>query len=381
MTIQAQWGRTRGVDWSLAMIVRNAEPQLGQLLDEAAVVCDELIVVDTGSTDETRTVAAEHGAKVFEFEWIDDFAAARNASFEHCTGRWILWLDADDRLPSEAQQGFLRLKEHLRNASEVNTVMIPYRIHFSSSDPTMCTFSFDRERVLRRSTGPRWAGPVHECIEYAAPALRWPDAWVEHRPLSEDLPEKVDRNLRILQRAVAEGDRSSRTLFYLGNELRDHERWDEALLAYEEYLEVAVAGGSVVWERYAATLSMAVCAEMLNRDDQKLSLLHAAAQLDSTRAEAFLRLGLHFYNRREWLRAVPYFSAASSLPRPADGFIDDIAYTWAPWDYLSICHSELGMYEEALGETVKALRTSHESERLFANMRFYFERLRDTSGG
>ena len=95
------WG---SVDWSLAMIVRDAEAQIGQVLDDAAAVCDELVVVDTGSTDDTKMVAADHGAKVFDFEWIDDFSAARNYSFEQCTGQWILWLDADDRIPLGAQQ-------------------------------------------------------------------------------------------------------------------------------------------------------------------------------------------------------------------------------------------------------------------------------------
>jgi glycosyltransferase involved in cell wall biosynthesis len=373
MTFHNTWASRSGVEWSLAMIVRDAETQIGPLLDEASVVCDELVIIDTGSIDETRTVAAEHGAKVFEFEWVDDFAAARNASFEHCSGRWILWLDADDRLPPGALEGFRTLKRHLRNGSDANVVMVPYNYHFSPSDPTMCTFSFERERLVRRSASPRWAGPVHEVIVAPGPTMRWPIAWVDHRPRPEDRASKVGRNLRILERAVADGDRSSRTLFYLANELRDHDRWDDALTVYKEYLEFV---GTAVWEQHAALLSMAVCAELLGREEEKLTYLHAAVRRDSTRAEAFLRLGLHFYNRQEWRQAIPFFAAASVLPRPEEGFVDDVAYTWGPWDYLSVCHSELGMYEDALKETLKALPTSKERDRLYANMRFYFERLR-----
>src|SRR5580692_9110946 len=92
-------GPSRATRWSLAMIVRDAETQIEGVLEDASTFCDELIVVDTGSEDATKELAAARGAKVFEFEWIDDFAAARNASFEHCTGDWILWLDADDRIP------------------------------------------------------------------------------------------------------------------------------------------------------------------------------------------------------------------------------------------------------------------------------------------
>jgi tetratricopeptide (TPR) repeat protein len=218
---------------------------------------------------------------------------------------------------------------------------------------------------------------VHEFIGVPGPTARWPEAWVEHRPRPEDKGHKVDRNLRILERALAGGDRSSRTLFYLGNELRDHERWEDALAAYQEYLD---AHETLVWERHSALLSMASCAEALGREEEGLAFLYRAVGLDSTRAEAFMRLGLHFYSRREWRHAVPFFAAASSLNRPTDGFIDDTAYTWGPWDYLSVCHSELGMYEDALEETVKALRTSNDRERLFANMTFYLDQLRSTNG-
>jgi glycosyltransferase involved in cell wall biosynthesis len=361
------------IGWSLAMIVRDAEPDIGQVLDDAAVFCDELIVVDTGSKDLTKEVAAAHGARIVEFEWIDDFSAARNASFDECAGRWILWLDADDRIPPDAQQGFLELKNQLAERDGVNAVSIPYRRHFAESDPSVCTFSFLRERVVRRAAGPRWVGPVHEVIEVPGSAIEWTKAWVEHRPRSEDRPHKVDRNLRILERSFGQGDRSPRTLFYLGNELRDHQRWEEAIEAYKEYLAGAEI---VVWERYWALLSTAQCMDHVGRIAEKLEVLLSAVNLDSTRAEAFMRLGLHYYGTREWEQAAPFFAAASVLQRPKHGFIDDMAYTWGPWDYLSICHSELGMYEQAIEETMRALRTSHDRERLFDNLKFYLDQLK-----
>ena len=375
MTIYLGVGTRREVNWSLAMIVRDAEPDIGHVLDDAAVFCDELVVVDTGSEDATKTVATEHGASVFDFEWIDDFSAARNVAFDHCRGRWILWLDADDRIPQAAQEGFLRLKAELSNEPEVGAVMIPYHRAFSPSDPSVCTFSFDRERVVCRDAGPRWVGAAHEVIMVPGPTIRWPGAWVEHRPRPEDREQKVDRNLRILEKAVLGGDRSARTLFYIGNELRDHGRWEEALLAYQEYLDTPEF---LVWERHSALLSMATCAEGLHRESDKLAFLHDAIRLDSTRAEPFVKLGVHHYEKQEWRQAVPYLAAATALRRPTDGFIDDTAYSWAPWDYLSVCHSQLGMYEEALEETVEALRTSIDRQRLLTNMEFYLDQLRST---
>ena len=83
---------------SLAMIVKNEEHFLADALRSAAPFCDELVVVDTGSTDATVAIARSLGARVEHFAWCDDFSAARNASLRACRGQYILVLDADERL-------------------------------------------------------------------------------------------------------------------------------------------------------------------------------------------------------------------------------------------------------------------------------------------
>jgi glycosyltransferase involved in cell wall biosynthesis len=83
---------------SLCMIVRDEEQDLAECLESVADLIDEIVVVDTGSTDRTCDVARHFGARVFNFPWVDSFAAARNESLRHATGDWTFWLDADDRL-------------------------------------------------------------------------------------------------------------------------------------------------------------------------------------------------------------------------------------------------------------------------------------------
>src|SRR5262245_43766315 len=89
---------------SLCMIVREAEHSLAAALASARPYVDELIVVDTGSRDQTKRIAAEHGARIFDFAWCDDFSAARNHSLAQATCDWIFWMDADDILPAESGQ-------------------------------------------------------------------------------------------------------------------------------------------------------------------------------------------------------------------------------------------------------------------------------------
>lgn len=89
---------------SLCLIVRDAEGPLAAALASAAPFVEEMVVVDTGSRDASREVAARHGARLVEFPWCDDFSAARNHSLAHARGDWIFWMDADDVLPPASGQ-------------------------------------------------------------------------------------------------------------------------------------------------------------------------------------------------------------------------------------------------------------------------------------
>ena len=80
------------------MIVRDEAFFIEECLTQAAPHVDEIVVVDTGSTDGTRDIAVRHAQVVADFTWIDDFAAARNAAIERAHGDWILVLDADERI-------------------------------------------------------------------------------------------------------------------------------------------------------------------------------------------------------------------------------------------------------------------------------------------
>ena len=140
---------------SLCMIVRDEEAVLGRCLESVAPAVDEIIVVDTGSMDGTKAVAAAYTDRIFDFAWVDDFAAARNASFAKATGDYILWLDADDVLLPEDLDALLCLKNRL-DQSPADVVMMRYNTAFDSrGNPT---FFFDRERLVRRAAGPVWSG-------------------------------------------------------------------------------------------------------------------------------------------------------------------------------------------------------------------------------
>ena len=142
---------------SLCMIVKNEEDVLERCLKSVAGLVDEIIIVDTGSTDRTREIATHFTNQIFDFPWQDDFSAARNEAFSHASMDYCMWLDADDVFWEEDQKAFLNLKETLDPT--VSVVMAPY--HTGFDERGRVTFSYYRD-VLGRSR-PRGCHAGWEC--------------------------------------------------------------------------------------------------------------------------------------------------------------------------------------------------------------------------
>lgn len=164
---------------SLAMIVKNEEHNIGQCLASVRGLVDEVIVVDTGSTDATTTIASGYGARIFTFPWCDDYSAARNESLSHCSGDWILVLDADEVLDA---RGFDEIRKATTNGNS-NVYSLPVRNY--CNDGAMVTegsachpnesgdypeykyyTSMYGVRLFRASPDVRYKGRLHESIEH-----------------------------------------------------------------------------------------------------------------------------------------------------------------------------------------------------------------------
>ena len=100
---------------SLCMIVRNEEKILDRCLGTVADLVDELVIVDTGSTDATKELARKYTEKIYDFQWIDDFSAARNFAFSKARMDYIYSADADEVLSEENRERFRQLKERLKS--------------------------------------------------------------------------------------------------------------------------------------------------------------------------------------------------------------------------------------------------------------------------
>jgi GT2 family glycosyltransferase/Flp pilus assembly protein TadD len=224
---------------SLALIVRNEADKLESCLKSVADLVDETVVIDTGSTDATRIVAARCGAKVFDFPWVDDFAAARNESLRRAKGSWIFWLDADEHLNAENRQRLRALFERLKDEN----VAYVMRQLSDSGDAAGSAAAVDQVRLFRNLPDIRWEHRVHEQIllplRRAGHDVRWTDIVITHSGYRDtDLSgRKLERNLRLLRLEEVERPDDPVTLYHLGLALGQAGRTAEALAYLRRSLE------------------------------------------------------------------------------------------------------------------------------------------------
>jgi glycosyltransferase involved in cell wall biosynthesis len=356
---------------SVAMIVKNEDQVLGRILSQVQSFCDELIIVDTGSTDNTVELAKSFGAKVHDFQWIEDFSAARNHAFSQCTSDWIMWLDADDVITDAQQQKILALKETTLN-DELDGVACSYQIAFSPDGE--CLISMPRERFIRRACGGSWQFPIHEAYVFPEPyqLLDRLDIAIRHDKPSVYVERSVDRNLQMLTRLVEQGNESPRIWYYYAKELQHHNRLEEAIAAFGRHIELNQNDGV---SRYQAMHLTMDCLMQLERNEEALIWGMRALAVDSSRAEALTDLGVVYFRQQTYYKAIPLLMGATQCYKPNSGTILEENYTWKPYHYLSLCYEAIGQFEKAVEMALKAYPTIPDKPVIRANIQCFAGKL------
>ncbi|MBD3319745.1 MAG: glycosyltransferase, partial [Chitinivibrionales bacterium] len=170
--------------------VRNEEAVLPRCLESTADIADEIIIVDTGSHDNTIAVAEQFNARIIQSEWKNDFSHARNISIEHASGEWILWLDADDVIPSGSIAPIRNLKQE--TADTVFAFIIQNR------KPGGTGSSFMQARMFPNHPKIRFERKIHEQIMLSALRIGMKminkDIVIEHYGYAD--PEQVRKKSR-----------------------------------------------------------------------------------------------------------------------------------------------------------------------------------------
>ncbi len=221
---------------SVCMIVKNEEKNLADCLDCLKQIADEIIIVDTGSTDATKSIASKYTDKVYDFVWIDDFAAARNFAFSKATMDYIYSADADERLDEENRQRFLDLKEAL--IPEVEIVQMYYCNQLENNT----IYSFDKEyrpKLYKRVRQFVWQERIHEAVALE-PVVFDSDIEIIHKPSAGH----GSRDLKVFASMVEKGEPLSKRLreiyakeLYITGALEDFKAAEPFFIAWTEETE------------------------------------------------------------------------------------------------------------------------------------------------
>lgn len=196
---------------SLCMIVANEEQNLPQCMESVKGVVDEIVILDTGSSDATIKIASRYGARVLHREWNGDFADMRNYALKYATGDWILQLDADERLVQEDTQF---IKEAIKN-KDVNSVFCNI---INIKGPPIGHTQFYSQRLFRNGAGAFYEGTVHETLQIKGKALFPSYIRIIHHGynLNEaQMLAKSKRNASILEKQITENPYDARSYLHL----------------------------------------------------------------------------------------------------------------------------------------------------------------------
>jgi glycosyltransferase involved in cell wall biosynthesis len=354
---------------SLCMIVKNEERTLPRCLNSIRDAVDEIIVVDTGSDDRTREIAAELGARVHDFPWIDDFAAARNFAYSKAEMDYIMWLDADDILaPGDAAQ-LIALKAEL--PAHVDAVMMQYATLFDERGRP--TFSYYRERLTRRASGFAWKEPVHEYLAVSGNVITSPICVLHTKRPAR--PASGGRNIRIYERLLESGGQlTPRGMYYYARELRDNGRFEEAARKFELYLESGLGWAE---DNINACAELAGLYEGMGKTDCVLPTLFRSFLYDLPRAEILCRIGQSFQKKGAYRMAIYWFERALGAERPENsiGFTQPDAWGYLPAIELCVCYDKLNDTARAAEYNERAAQYKPDSKAVLHNRRYFAQKL------
>ncbi|WLR41473.1 glycosyltransferase family 2 protein [Bacillus carboniphilus] len=354
---------------SLCMIVKNEEDTLDRCLSSVKGVPDEIIIVDTGSTDATKEIAKKHNARIYDFEWIDDFAAARNFSFSKARKDYIMWLDADDLLLPEDRQKLLNLKERI--SPKIDAISMIYHTLFDEHGNVVT--SVRRIRIVKKIHDFKWHGFVHEDLTTEEPYKYFDsDIIVTHKKPEDKMNKaeegKTGRNLQIYERHLKAGkELSKHDLFHYSRELHSNKRYDDAIVYYEQFLELE---DIELQHRLFVMHKLASCYHIIGNIDKEREITFESLKWDVPHPSFSCRIAEWFLEKEHYAQAAYWYEQALNDKAEDTWLIDQLPFrTWLPHKQLGLCYFHLQKYHDSLFHNKKVLEYQPNDEATMKNIK------------
>lgn len=350
---------------SVCMIVKNEEDVLDRALSGVSAFADQIVIVDTGSTDKTKEIAKKYTSDIFDFEWCDDFAKARNFAIDRCTKDYFMWLDADDVVKRLTIDGINNWK---MGFGVVDVVMMPYEMAFDKNG--VAGFVYYRERILRAHAGFYFEGRVHECITPRG-KIEYLDYGIEHRKIKAGDP---NRNIKIYQKMLKEGKKfCARENFYYANELFYSGKYKMAEIYYKRVLKDPTA---YVENQIQACINLAIIYDASKQYEKEKKILIKSFEYDLPRSEPICRLAYLYYAKKDYNRAIYWYNLAilsGSQKSHHGGFVYKDYLLYIPALMLGICYYNIKDYKNALKYNDIALQSKPNDAKAVSNKKYYLK--------
>lgn len=357
----------------MAMIARNEAPNIERCFASFWDHVDQVVLVDTGSTDGTIGVAKKFASArgdrdkltIREFEWCDDFAAARTASWDLLETDFGLWCDLDDLIA-----GAERLRA-LAAAMPPEVAGYIFRYNYAQDPHGNCVCELWRERLVRRGIGERWDLPVHEVMIVPGPLIHSDVVeWVHHHPVER--VRDPERNYKILRKRADEAELADelpdpRTLAYLGTEALVLGRPDEAVACFRRYLDHPEAlfdeERCQVCHKLSIALRMDPDPDLKGAEEAGLWAIRERPDWP----DGYIDLAEIALRREKPQQALHFCDQAAAREKPRTLLITNpLEYDYQPALMRSVALAKLGDIDGAWEATQKALAATPDREDLHA---------------
>lgn len=330
---------------SVCMIVKNESQILARCLDSLKGIWDELVIVDTGSTDDTRDIALRYTDKVYDFAWTGDFSEARNYCLSHATCDYIYTADADEILEGENRQAFLALKDCLDE--DVDVVQMYYGNQLDNGT----VYNFDKElrpKLFRRLRPIRFMDPIHETLDLDMRVVDV-DIVITHKP------EGVhsSRDLDVFYRMISSGESlSKRLLRFLDRELYLADDTDKTK-RFIPYLTKVLGDPDTDQDTLLEICSLLTayyrrCGDYLKMFDHCLKVIAIESN-----SEVCCELGTYYFDKKDYDNAAIWYYNAAHETAP---ILNIHTGTDIPLNGLADVYEALGNTELAEEYRAKALK-------------------------
>lgn len=345
---------------TLCMIVKNEEKTLSRCLDSVSGIVDEIIIVDTGSTDGTKEIANGYTNKVFDFKWDNNFSEARNFGASFATGDWILVLDADEYVERENLVESLKEIKNDKNAVEIYAVNI---INFSGEYGENVS-QHRHSRLYKNNKLIQYHRTIHEQLKYIDDSQVKPglsSLTIYHSGyLKQTIREKdkSKRNKILVEQELTDKTSESFDLFNIGNEYRVVGKYEEALDCYINAYKKK-SGFFQDWIPFCLC-NIIECLIILKRYDDALNVIKDAEKIYNQTADFTYLKGDIYLAQGRVEDAIEVFKFINENSNKLKGLIKSSDYRdYLPNKKLGIIYESKGEYEKSVNYYINAINNNN----------------------